>query len=58
MLWWWVTTVMVAALLIVGGVSLAWRTRGRAKQSRLYVADTGGLEHERFQRGTDGRTGT
>ncbi len=53
MVWW-----VIVGIVIVAGVALAWWTSGRAKKGLASDATSASYEHERFQRGTDGRSGT
>ena len=53
MLWW-----VVAGVLVVGALALAWWSSGRAKKGIAPPGHSSSIEHERFQRGTDGRAGS
>jgi hypothetical protein len=53
MIWW----VLLGIVVILGAV-LAWQRRGRSQRGLEYDANSPSEEHEKFQRGTDGRAGS
>jgi len=53
MFWW----VLIGIVLVLGAV-VAWQRRGRSKQGLQYDAESPTVEHEKFQRRTDGRAGS
>jgi hypothetical protein len=53
MIWW-----VLLGIVVVLAAVVAWQRRGRSKGGLTYDANSPTEEHERFQRGTDGRAGS
>ena len=53
MFWW----VLIGIIVVLGAV-VAWQRRGRSNRGLAGGEDSPSVEHEKFQRRTDGRAGS